>query len=83
VFSSIGPTEIIVILIVALIVFGPKRLPEIGRSIGRSIREFRRASSEIREELEQGLSDEEGAEPSDTPGRAGPPGAGAAPLGTP
>jgi sec-independent protein translocase protein TatA len=38
---NIGPLEIVVILIVALIVFGPKRLPELGRSAGKGIREFK------------------------------------------
>lgn len=38
---NIGPLEIVVILIIALIVFGPKRLPELGRSLGKGIREFR------------------------------------------
>ncbi len=55
---NIGWSEIIVILVLALIVFGPKRLPEIGRSIGRSLREFRRASDEIRGEIERDLDDE-------------------------
>ena len=40
--GNIGPLEIIVVLIIALIVFGPKRLPELGSSLGRGIREFRR-----------------------------------------
>ncbi len=39
--GNIGPLEIIVVLVIALIVFGPKRLPELGRSLGRGIREFR------------------------------------------
>jgi sec-independent protein translocase protein TatA len=39
--GNIGPLEIIVVLIIALIVFGPKRLPELGNSLGRGIREFR------------------------------------------
>lgn len=39
--GNIGPLEIIVVLIIALVVFGPKRLPEFGRSLGRGIREFR------------------------------------------
>jgi sec-independent protein translocase protein TatA len=56
---NIGPAELIVILIIALIVFGPKRLPEVGRSIGRSLREFRRASDEIRGELERDPDDDE------------------------
>jgi sec-independent protein translocase protein TatA len=55
---NIGPTELLIILVLALIVFGPQRLPEIGRSIGRSLREFRRASDEIRGEIERDLDDE-------------------------
>jgi sec-independent protein translocase protein TatA len=39
--GNVGPLEIIVVLIIALIVFGPKRLPELGNSLGRGIREFR------------------------------------------
>jgi sec-independent protein translocase protein TatA len=39
--GNIGPLEILVVLIIALIVFGPKRLPELGSSLGRGIREFR------------------------------------------
>jgi sec-independent protein translocase protein TatA len=40
-FSNIGPLEIAIVLIIALIVFGPKRLPELGSSLGRGIREFK------------------------------------------
>jgi sec-independent protein translocase protein TatA len=40
-FGNIGPLEIVVVLIIALIVFGPKRLPELGNSLGKGIREFR------------------------------------------
>jgi sec-independent protein translocase protein TatA len=39
--GNIGPLEIVVVLIIALVVFGPKRLPELGSSLGRGIREFR------------------------------------------
>ena len=39
--GNIGPLEIIVVLIIALIVFGPKRLPELGNSLGKGIREFK------------------------------------------
>lgn len=40
-FSQIGPMEIILVLVVALIILGPKRLPEAGRSIGKGMREFK------------------------------------------
>ena len=49
---SLGFGEILIILVLALIIFGPRRLPEMGRTIGRSLRDFRRATSEIRTELE-------------------------------
>lgn len=39
--GNIGPLEIIIVLIIALIVFGPKRLPELGNSLGKGIREFK------------------------------------------
>jgi len=40
-FPNVGPMEIVVVLIIALVVFGPKRVPELGRSVGRGIRELR------------------------------------------
>jgi sec-independent protein translocase protein TatA len=48
---NIGFPELIVVLVIALLVFGPKRLPEVGRQIGRTIREFRDATGSIRSEL--------------------------------
>lgn len=48
---GIGMPELLVILVVALLVLGPKRLPEIARSLGRGMAEFRRASSELRNTL--------------------------------
>ncbi len=47
--------ELLVILVVALLVLGPKRLPEVARSLGRGMAEFRRASSELRNTLKQPL----------------------------
>ena len=51
--GSIGMPELMVIFVIALVVFGPRRLPEIGRSRGRTIAEFKRASSELRETFER------------------------------
>jgi sec-independent protein translocase protein TatA len=45
--GSLGIQEMIVIFVIALIVFGPKKLPEIGKSLGKGIAEFKRASSEL------------------------------------
>ena len=55
---NIGPTELIVILLIALIVFGPKRLPEVGRTVGKSLREFRKATSDIKNELNLDMDDD-------------------------
>ena len=54
---NIGPPELIIILVLALIIFGPKRLPEMGKTVGKSLREFRQASSDIRRELREGLNE--------------------------
>jgi sec-independent protein translocase protein TatA len=56
---NIGPMELIVILLVALIIVGPKRLPEVGRSIGKSLRELRRATEDVRYSFEASLDDDE------------------------
>ena len=52
-FGSIGFPELLVIFVIALIVFGPKKLPELGRSLGKSLAEFKRASTELRSTLEE------------------------------
>jgi sec-independent protein translocase protein TatA len=46
-FNNIGPGELIVVLIIALLVLGPKRLPEVGKSLGRGMREFKDSISGI------------------------------------
>jgi len=50
---GIGMSELLVILIVALIIFGPTRLPELARSLGRAMAEFRRASTDLRSSFEE------------------------------
>lgn len=52
--SGIGTPGLIVILLVAILLFGPKKLPELGASIGKTLREFKKASREITEELQEG-----------------------------
>ncbi len=54
---GIGMPELIVILVVGLLVLGPKRLPELARSLGRGMAEFRRASSDLRSSLDAALQE--------------------------
>ena len=58
-FGSIGMPELLIILTIALIIFGPRKLPELGRSLGRSLSEFRRASNELRNTLDEEIRLEE------------------------
>jgi TatA/E family protein of Tat protein translocase len=55
---NIGPLELMVILLVALIVVGPAKLPEIGRQIGKGLREFRKVQDEVRDSIRLNLDDE-------------------------
>jgi TatA/E family protein of Tat protein translocase len=56
---SLGITELVVILVIALIFFGPRKLPELGKSLGKSIGEFRKASNELKSTLEEEIRVEE------------------------
>jgi len=55
---NLGPAEVAVILLLALLVFGPARLPEIGRQVGGAMRELRRMQSTLRRELDDALREE-------------------------
>lgn len=50
-FGPIGATELIIILVLALIIFGPGKLPDVGRAVGRSLKEFKRASSSLEDDV--------------------------------
>jgi sec-independent protein translocase protein TatA len=70
--GSLGLPEIIFILLIALLIFGPKRLPEIGRTLGKGMSEFRKASNDLKRTINAELSLEED-EQTRTPRRIEPP----------
>jgi sec-independent protein translocase protein TatA len=80
-FGPIGPLELIIVLAIALLILGPRRLPELGSAVGKTIREFRKAASEVQEEASLDTSSQRSSTsqsptssdsaPSDRPERAG------------
>ena len=56
---NLGATELIVILVIALIIFGPSKLPELGKGLGRGIKEFKNASKELKAQVSEDLSNEQ------------------------
>ncbi len=52
-FGNIGLPEMMVIMAIALLVFGPKKLPEIGRTLGKALREFKKSTEEIKDKFEE------------------------------
>jgi sec-independent protein translocase protein TatC len=64
--GSIGMPELIVIFLIALVIFGPRKLPELGRSLGKGIAEFKRASNELKSTLEEEIRLEERADAAKT-----------------
>ena len=77
--GSVGTPEILLVLVIALLLFGPQKLPELGKSLGRAIREFKKASQELQETIEREVEDinrqvkEEPAKGTDLPQGALPP----------
>jgi sec-independent protein translocase protein TatA len=69
--GNLGFPEILVILVIALIVFGPRKLPEIGKSLGRGIAEFKKASSDLAKSWEEEAAAEKKQDPPpvDKPGQ--------------
>ena len=55
---NIGPPELLLIIVIALVVVGPQRLPDLGRTIGRGLREFRKVQDEVRDMVDTGLDDD-------------------------
>ena len=55
-FGSLGLPEILFILVLALLVFGPRKLPEVGRTIGRALGEFRRATGDLKRSLDREMT---------------------------
>jgi sec-independent protein translocase protein TatA len=58
-FRQIGPLEISLILVVLLFLFGAKRLPDIGKSVGKSLREFKSATKGLGDDVKSGLGDDD------------------------
>lgn len=66
-FGSLGFPEILFILVLALLVFGPKKLPEVGRTIGKALGEFRRATGDLKRSFDQEINSEPSSAPSSRP----------------
>ena len=65
-FFGIGPFEILLILIVGLLIFGPEKLPQIGRDLGRTIRSFKKATTDLSAEVSREMEEEKKEINSDT-----------------
>lgn len=77
---SLGAPELLVILLIALVVFGPRKLPELGKSLGHGLREFRRSTSAVTDELRREM---DSAAPAPAVAAPAMPAAQAAPVSVP
>ena len=82
-FGSIGMPELIIIFVIALIIFGPRKLPELGRSLGKSLAEFKRASNDLKSTLEEEIRLEEQRTAIEAAKQASPASQAPAPVPTP
>lgn len=76
---GIGFQEMLIILVVVLVLFGPKRLPDLARSLGKGIAEFKKASEEVRQGINEAMKDEEPSKEDPSPAKMASPPAGASP----
>lgn len=60
-FGNFGATELIIIVAIALVIFGPGKLPDVGKALGRSINEFKRASKDVQKEINEAIKDSDEA----------------------
>jgi TatA/E family protein of Tat protein translocase len=81
--GPIGMPELIIIFVIALIIFGPRKLPELGRSLGKSLAEFKRASNELKSTLEEEIKIEEQQQRSTEAAKAAAPATAATPEPAP
>ena len=65
-FGSIGMPELMIIFVIALIIFGPRKLPELGRSMGKSLSEFKRASNDLKNTLDEEIRIEDRQTPTES-----------------
>lgn len=72
---NLGPTELIIILLIVMLLFGAKRLPELAKGMGKSIREFKKASSETEDEIKPAAEAKSDETKKPGPGGLTPPGA--------
>ena len=72
-FLNLGTTELIVILVIVLLLFGAKRLPDLARGLGKSIQEFKKASKEAETDIRQSIEDQPKAPPPASKPAAGTP----------
>jgi sec-independent protein translocase protein TatA len=59
ILGNIGPWELILVLVIALIIFGPGKLPEVGKAVGKGLNEFKKASTEVKKQVEDAINTED------------------------